>query len=59
MTHTAGHSPPHGAPRPTFLDPSVSTLSVKLPPFWPSDPAVWFTQVNAHFATKPITSQKN
>ena len=37
---------------------AVATVSVKLPPFWPSEPEMWFAQFKATFTTRQITSKK-
>ena len=37
---------------------SVTTISFQLPSFWPSDPKIWFAQVEARFTTRDISAQK-
>jgi len=36
----------------------VYTVSVRLPPFWPDRPAVWFAQAEAQFELSAITRQR-
>lgn len=38
--------------------PHITSVSVKIPPFWKSNPALWFCQIEAQFESNRIVSDK-
>ena len=50
--------PKMSADDPVPAEPRVSAVQIKLLPFWPKDPVLWFAQVEAQFLTRGITVSK-
>ncbi|XP_063621492.1 uncharacterized protein LOC134793751 [Cydia splendana] len=47
-----------GEPVPTTPAPEVYRVSVKVPPFWPEEPEIWFAQIEGQFSLSNITADQ-
>ena len=56
ISQQASLSDAKSIPRPT-PPPLTAAVSIKLPPYWSNNPALWFSQVEAQFTTHGITSE--
>ena len=36
---------------------NIGVVNVKIPPFWPADPQVWFMEVEVQFTTRGIVQR--
>ncbi|XP_064463309.1 uncharacterized protein LOC135374241 [Ornithodoros turicata] len=41
----------------TTAEPAIRHIAVRLPPFWPQNPTVWFLQVECQFSLASVTNQ--
>ena len=57
LQHTQRTSLPTTAEPPQLPASTVGAVSIKLPPFWPNDPQLWFAQCEAQFTTRQITRE--
>ncbi|XP_063529648.1 uncharacterized protein LOC134740921 [Cydia strobilella] len=54
-SHTSVAPATFGDPVPTTPAPEVYRVSVKIPPFWPEEPEIWFAQIEGQFNLSKIT----
>ncbi|XP_076676211.1 uncharacterized protein LOC143373151 [Andrena cerasifolii] len=46
----------NAAPTVSAMTPVVNRVSIRVPPFWPEQPGVWFHQIEAQFAINGVTA---
>ena len=58
MTTEEPLAPIEPQPVPQPVAAQLAAVQIRLPPFWPADPVLWFAQIEAQFGTRSITVSK-